>query len=100
MIEQPPQDAAELRITMGKRSLGELVDIGIKWKERYGGDHEFVTALRAVLKAVQDGLMDAISETTSAAYAQIASLDAEDQDSAAADMKLIMSAIEGATNAE
>ena len=100
VIEQPPQDAAELRITVGKRSLGELVEIGIKWKERYGGEHDFVVALRAVLKAVQDGLMDAISEATSAAFAQIASLDAEDQDSAAADMKLIMSAIEGATNAE
>ena len=100
VIEQPPQDAAELRIIVGKRSLGELVDIGIKWKERYGGEHDFVVSLRAVLKAVQDGLMDAISEATSAAFAQIASLDAEDQDSAAADMKLIMSAIEGATNAE
>ena len=100
VIEQPPQDAAELRITMGKRSLGELVDIGIKWKERYGGDHAFVTALRAVLKAVQDGLMDAISESTSAAFAQIADLDDEDQDTAAADMRLIMSAIEGASHAE
>ena len=100
VIEQLPQDAAELRITVGRRSLGELVDIGIKWKERYGGENDFVTALRSVLKAVQDGLMDAISEATSAAFAQISSLDAEDQDSAAADMKLIMSAIEGATNAE
>jgi hypothetical protein len=100
VIEQPPQDAAELRITVGKRSLGELVDIGIKWKERYGGEHDFVTALRAVLKAVQDGLMDRIKDATSEAFIQIGTLDAEDQDSAAADMKLIMSAIEGATNAE
>ena len=59
-----------------------------------------VADLRATYAAMQDGIMDRIKDATSAAFAQIAKLDHEDQGEAADDMAAIMSAIEGATNAE
>ena len=100
VIEQPPQDAAELRITISEEALGGVREVGRKWAERYSSQHPFVADLRATYAAMQDGIMDRIKDATSAAFAQIAKLDHEDQGEAADDMAAIMSAIEGATNAE
>ena len=100
VIEQPPQDAAELRITISEDALGGVREVGRKWAERYSSQHPFVSDLRATYAAMQDGIMDRIREATSAAFSQIAKLDNEDQGEAADDMAAIMSAIEGASNAE
>ena len=100
VIEQPPQDAAELRITISEEALGGVREVGRKWAERYSSQHPFVSDLRATYAAMQDGIMDRIKDATSAAFAQIGKLDHEDQGEAADDMAAIMSAIEGATNAE
>ena len=100
VIEQPPQDAAELRITISEEALGGVREVGRKWAERYSSQHPFVSDLRATYAAMQDGIMDRIKDATSAAFAQIAKLDNEDQSEAADDMAAIMSAIEGATDAE
>ena len=100
VIEQLPQDAAELRITISEESLGGVREVGRKWAERYSSQHPFVSDLRATYAAMQDGIMDRIKDATSAAFAQIAKLDNEDQGEAADDMAAIMSAIEGATHAD
>ena len=100
VIEQPPQDAQELRITISEEALGGVREVGRKWAERYSSQHPFVSDLRATYAAMQDGIMDRIREATSAAFSQIAKLDNEDQGEAADDMAAIMSAIEGATHAE
>ena len=100
VIEQPPQDAAELRVTISEESLGGVREVGRKWAERYSSQHPFVSDLRATYAAMQDGIMDRIKDATSAAFAQITKLDNEDQGEAADDMAAIMSAIEGATNAD
>ena len=100
VIEQPPQDAAELRITVSEEALGGVREVGRKWAERYSSQHPFVSDLRASYAAMQDGIMDRIREATSAAFAQIAKLDNEDQGEAADDMAAIMSTIEGAANVD
>ena len=100
VIEQPPQDAAELRITISEETLGGVREVGRKWAERYSSQHPFVSDLRATYAAMQEGIMDRIKDTTSAAFAQISKLDNEDQGEAADDMAAIMSAIEGASHAE
>lgn len=100
VIEQPPQDAAELRIAVSEEALGGVREVGRKWAERYSTQHPFVADLRAAYAAMQDGVMHRITDATSAAFAQISKLDHEDQGEAADDMAAIMSAIEGATNAE
>ena len=100
VIEQPPQDAAELRMTVSDDALGGVREVGRKWAERYSSQHPFVSDLRATYAAMQDGIMERIKDATSAAFSQIAKLDNEDQGEAADDMAAIMSAIEGAINAE
>ena len=83
VIEQPPQDAQELRITISEEALGGVREVGRKWAERYSSQHPFVSDLRATYAAMQDGIMDRIREATSAAFSQIAKLDNEDQGEAA-----------------
>ena len=100
VIEQPPQDAADLRITISEEALGGVREVGRKWAERYSSQHPFVSDLRATYAAMQDGILDRIKDATSAAFSQIAKLDNEDQGEAADDMAAIMSAIEGASHAE
>ena len=100
VIEQPPQNVAELRITVSEEALDGVREVGRKWRERYSERNEFVSHLRVVYAAMQDGIMDRMREATSAAFAQISKLDHEDQGEAADDMAAIMSAIEGATHAE
>ena len=100
VIEQPPQDAHEVRITVSEEALGGVREVGRKWAERYSSQHPFVSDLRATYAAMQDGILDRIKDATSAAFSQIAKLDNEDQGEAADDMAAIMSAIEGASHAE
>ena len=47
VIEQSPQDAAELRVTISEESLGGVREVGRKWAERYSSQHPFVSDLRA-----------------------------------------------------
>jgi hypothetical protein len=100
VIEQPPHDAQEVRITVSEEALGGVREVGRKWAERYSSQHPFVSDLRATYAAMQDGILDRIKDATSAAFAQITKLDNEDQGEAADDMAAIMSAIEGASHAE